>query len=186
MASNLQIFAGAMLPPSPVVLGRQLLPFSCWHALMLMLAGSPWVVGGSAPEWADTIFAVWLCGEPYAPERARSIEDVQRECADWGRSVGAWDHAAAAGEFREYLDASFRFPSLKTPASGGVSAVPWPFRAVSTVMHYLPQLSETEAWNMPVARVACYRACYAEDQGVDVTDDTTRALIARARAVGAL
>ena len=186
-ATNLSIFGGAMLPSAPVILGRQLLPLSCWHALLLMMADSPWLRSGTAPDWADTVFALWVCGRRYEAEDSANWDRIQSECVAWGRAVGEWNHDAVSAEFREYLDAALTLPGFKQPATGeAASPIPWPFRAVATVMHYLPQLSEEDAWNLPVARVACYRACCGEDNGMELVDDTTRAIIARARAAGAL
>ena len=185
MLTNLEIFAGSMLPPTPTILGRRLLPLSCWHSLLLMLAGSPWLKGG-ASDWADVVFGVWVCSRAYDPAERWDFAKIAKEAVAWGKKNRGWDRDQAGALFAEYVDASFRFPSLRTPANGADSGVPWPFRAVATVMHYMPQLTEEQAWNLPVARIACYRACYAEDLGVPVTDDTTRQLIARARAAGAL
>ena len=58
-------FVQALTYSPPVILGRQMLPFSCWHGLLLEAAGSSYLVGG-IPTPSDAVYGAWVCSGRFA------------------------------------------------------------------------------------------------------------------------
>ncbi|MFH1602431.1 MAG: hypothetical protein ABIH03_00805 [Pseudomonadota bacterium] len=176
---NLSIFGGSMLVTPPVLLGRQLRHFSLYHALMLSVAGSPFIgVGDGQAALDDLLFAVWICCQEYdptpAPHESPALIDEARE---WGAGAGEIDLAEGCAAFTAYLNGYFAFPQFWQDGKSKPSGVPWFFRCAADVMMHYPQLSEETVWNMPINRAAAYRACVAEDNGRALFSDAEAAAL---------
>lgn len=157
------VFTQALTYSPPAILGRQLLPFSPWHGLVLEASGNRYLTGG-VPTGDDLIVGLWVCGCSFVGgiEACADKAAIER----WGKAHGKGDLAAAAAAFGAYIEAGLRCPEYWADAqSKPVRAPYWWHLALFGQRHL--GLCEAGAWDAPVSRLACYRACYAESQGWD-------------------
>lgn len=146
-------------PPS--VLGRQLLPFSPWHGLILEAAGSPYLCGG-IPNLDDLILGVWVCSHGFT-DGYKLISDVGAAGA-WGKAIKKTNFSAGRATFAEHIAASFVAPRYWQASGGGELKSPYFWHCAFFAMRDL-HLPESQAWDYPIAKIACYQACHAERQG---------------------
>lgn len=153
------VWPQAILYEPPKVLGKTLRGFSAFHALMLEAVQSPFLVGGKT-DLQDLILAVHVCAHGWA-DRA-TIKDTEAIKA-WGEHIKSVDFVDAQKQFSNYLTESFAMPEFWNN-SGSTLRANFAFHLVTFGMRILG-LSEADAWDTPIARMVCYRACWAESEG---------------------
>ena len=160
-------FLACVFAAPPVVLGRQLRPFCCGHAVLLASLKSPFVEGGEV-DTADFLLAVWICSMPFEEGRAKLMrpQGVAQEAKEWGEGVGSFDYPAELSAFRAYLVEHTRAPARWRRADSKSSKAPWPL-VVSTVLMRELGLPESEAWNKPLQEAMWLFATIAEQNGDD-------------------
>jgi hypothetical protein len=154
-------FVQALTYRPPSVLGRQLRPFSAWHGLVLDAAGNAFV-GGGIPGLEDTVFAAWVCSLGFA-DGIEAFTD-QRRVSKWGRRYGPESVARAVPVLRDHILAGVRCPEYWQDGSGKPLRAPYWWH-LATFARVQLGMSEAAAWDAPVSRLACYRACAAEGEG---------------------
>jgi len=172
------VFFQSMLVQPPKILGRQLHHFSSYHALLLMLLDNPFFIGGR-PTRNDAIELIWICGMEYQDGSQSIFDDrIVKDAFKWGKKTGVFDTDQVIEDVSIYLADYMAFPRLWSKEIGvRESHVPVPFRIVATVLSGYPSFTEAEVWNMPMIRAACYRACVAEDNGMEVVSASTNNII---------
>jgi hypothetical protein len=146
-------------PPS--VLGRQLKPFSPWHGLLLEAAGSPYLHGG-LPDVNDLILGVWICTKSFS-EGFRAAAD-RYAARKWGASLKQPQFFSDQAIFTEYISASFLTPQYWQGKEAKPIRAPYFWHLATFAMRDL-HLSEQEAWDVSITRLACYQACVADVSG---------------------
>lgn len=175
------VFFQAMLVQPAVILGRQLKPFSAWHMLVLLQFDSPLLLDDlqhATPE--AVIFALYVCGLSFGDggEAIMRPDTFLKDAEAWGRRLEDPDIAQAAIDFRTYRHNYARLPQLwSQEGKTSQSSIPMPFKMVATVLSRVSGISELAAWDMPLNRLACYRASVAEDNGIDVVLDRIQKII---------
>jgi hypothetical protein len=150
-------FIQALTYCPPVILGRQMRPFSCWHGLMLEAMGNAYL-GGTKPGVSDVVAGAWVC--------ALSSKDG---LAFDGKAIVAWGRktrnvASAIAQLQDYIDAGLRCPEYWRKAEDKPVKAPYWWHLALFARQHLG-LDEAAAWDEPVARLVCYRACNAEQEG---------------------
>jgi len=171
------VFFQSMLVRPPEILGRQLHHFSAWHTLLLTWLDNAFIEGGEVAEGDITEF-VYICGTQYK-EGDLGIMDpnVARYAYKWGKEIGTFDYNEVIAQIDVYLTDYMSFPKFwyrefKTKESH----IPVSFRIVATVLSNYSTFSEEEAWNMPMIKAACYRACVAEDNGQELVGPLAKSI----------
>jgi len=145
----------------PAILGRQMLPFSPWHGVILEAAGSPYVSSGK-PNLDDMITAAWVCSHSFADGWA-GASDVAG-ARKWGRRNRKSDLTAAFIEFSEHISASLVGPQYWNAEGGNSPKAPYWWHLATLGMSHL-NLSDTAAWDYPISRLMCHFACKSEAEG---------------------
>jgi len=154
-------FVQALTYSPPVILGRQMLPFSCWHGLLLEAAGSSYLVGG-IPTPSDAVYGAWVCSGRFADGIAADKKALEK----WGRRHrrAAWGDVLLA--FGDYIEAGLRGPQYWRGGKDKPVKAPYWWHLALFARSRLG-MTEAEAWDAPVARLSCYRACESESRGWD-------------------
>lgn len=153
------ISAHTYSPPS--VLGRQLRPFSPWHGLLLEAAGSPYILGGSA-DIDDLIFCAWVCSKSYREGFAGAADT--KAVRQWGLKTRSAQYPRELALMNAHITASYQTPRFWDKGKGGGSKAPDWWHLATFAMREL-HLSEADAWDYPIVKIACYSACVAETNG---------------------
>jgi len=156
-------FISALTYQPPVVLGRQLLHFSPWHGLMLEAAGSPYLVEGKTTV-ADMIYGVWVCSTSFSEGYAKAGDGIG--ASKWGKKEKRSDRTEAKALFDEYIIKSFACPDYWSTGGGAQLKAPYWWHLALFGQNVLG-LSEAKAWDHPIMKLVCYRACDAESNGWD-------------------
>lgn len=182
------VWLKALFATPPCIYGRQLLPFSLSHSLMLDGLASPYWRGGNATaddlcaaidvcsrNWREN--AVWLAHSDN-PRVRRSLSALKTAA----RLLG---HEKADAAFRAYINDHMDFPPREVRGPGRQMASPWQWRVASWLLR--GGMSEDEIWNMPCARAVAYLDASNESEGddslVDEADASVADMIARANAL---
>lgn len=163
-------WAQALLYQPPVVLGKQLLPLSVLHVLMLDAIDSPFMRGGSF-DAGDLIIAVHLCGLKWV-DREQFFVDAKAARA-WGKSQRKNQMDDESAKFVDYISESWKIPETWKTGKGQSAKANGAYHLAVFGMRQLG-MSEAEAWDCPVARLVCYRETYAEQETGEsdlITDD---------------
>ena len=112
-------FIQALTYRPPAILGRQLLPFSPWHGIVLEGAGSPYIIGGT-PDFGDFITAAWVCSHSFTHGWEGTLDLVAAK--KWGKDNQKHraQFPAAVAALNDHIMASFVGPEY-WPADGGSS-----------------------------------------------------------------
>jgi len=175
---------GAFIQPMsyspPIILGRRLRPFSCWHGLVLDASASTYLLGGQRAV-SDLLFGIWVCSHDFADgfDAASDLRAVNR----WGRSQRkrwwrpAADLGAAAVLFDEHIRLSLTAPDRWQDGAGTPLRAPLWWHLALFARETL-HCSESEAWDFPLSRLICYRDCKAESEGGKdlMTDDEAKGI----------
>lgn len=176
----LPAYQKAFLLEPPTVLGRQLKPFCLGHSYLMECLDSPYVTGVGDITDASLVLGVWVCSRTFEDAcLAIRSGDVEKDVERWSkRNMRAkWqaEHDAFAGYVIASKDAPPRWQDSPVDDGGGPKVrVPWQFLAVwGLVGGVMSEESESHAWNMPMARVMCYAAARAYNNGDDsfMTED---------------
>lgn len=154
-------FVQALTYSPPVILGRQMLPFSCWHGLLLEAAGSPYIVGG-IPTTSDVVYGAWVCSGRFTS----GIAADKRALGKWGRRQrrAVWGDVLLA--FSDYIEAGLAGPQYWRGGNEKSVKAPYWWHLALFAQSKLG-FTEAAAWDTPVAKLSCYRACDAEANGWD-------------------
>jgi len=172
-------FLKAIFVQPRVVLGRELLPFSAYHAAALMLLDSPFITVTDEPVTGeDLVVAAYICSHGFVdgPKHLFPSVDIV-DILEWGAATGEYDEAAEFESFNEYMSDYLDFPELWQPASHGkqkVSGIPWPVYCVGSVLQNMRGISEQQAWDMPLNRLVSYKCAIAEQNGAEVINEAQR------------
>jgi hypothetical protein len=168
------VWATAALYEPPEVLGKTLRGFSPFHALMLEAVQSPFMVGGDK-SFDDLVIAVHICSHGWVDRFA--IRSDMSAVAAWGKSVTADSIAAARRDFNLYLAESWKMPSFWQSGENAAMRANWIYHLAAFAMRRL-HMTEAEAWDCPIARLVCYRACVGETEGDKslMTDDDIKGI----------
>ena len=179
--SDVSPFLQALFVQPSLVMGKQLQPFSAFHAACLMLVNSPFLSGGELTH-CDVSTAVYLCSLTWE-DRGDVLSPNLTSIAEWGNKHVETDMLDITKQIESHLSDCMRFPELwvKETGANSDSGVPFPFRLVATVLSNCSGITEAEAWDMPLSRLAGYRACIAEDNGAEILTDRQRELIKQAQ-----
>jgi len=165
------IFISALTYTPPAVLGRQLLPFSAFHGLLLEAAGSPFLVGGER-DFDDVVLGAWVCSHGFADGYFGTMDF--KAIRKWGRQARKLkpeDKAEAVLAFEEHIEASLQKP--QTWSSKGEKScrnpIWWLLATFAMSQLHLP---ETAAWDTAITKLFCYNAARNEaDGGEDLMSD---------------
>lgn len=165
-------FLAAVFARPPVVLGRQLRPFCCGHAVLLDALESPYIRGGPlAQNGSDLIKAVWICSQTYEAARdglMRPPEVIAAEAQQWGASMKAdgLDVRAEHERFSAYLEEHTRAPKRWKKGDEKAAKSPWPLTIAIGLQRELGW-TETRAWNAPLQEALWAFAVISEANGDD-------------------
>lgn len=177
-------FLSSVFSIPPIVLGRQLKPFCCGHAVVLTGLNSPYLIGGKIS--ANELFiAVFICSKSYEEIKKllTSGEEVYLESyRQWIREeLDFFSLADSDAIFQEYLIEHLKAPDRWQKKDAKHSKAPWPLTIATGLMREL-KFSEDEAWNMPMQQAFWYFAAVAEAEGDDsLVSEKEKKLLAIAR-----
>jgi hypothetical protein len=154
------VWAQAAIYEPPEVLGKTLQGFAPFHALMLEAVQSPFMRGGYG-DFDDIILAVHICSHSWAARA--SILSASQELVEWGKTCTAGDISSAREKLESYFSESWKMPQF-WPTDGGTMRANWIYHLVVFGMRYL-RMPESRAWDCPISRLVCYRACVGETDG---------------------
>ena len=158
-----EAFLQSALYRPPVVLGRQIRPFSPFHALALEAVNSPFAhdpVTGVTPD--SLIVAVYTCSLSYADGLPALLDTAKIQA--WGASIGKWDFAKTKAQFFRHMDDSMLLPVFYHTGDEEDCRAPVVWHLATSAMRFL-HMTETEAWDCSIAKLVCYRACISEWNG---------------------
>lgn len=156
------VWAQAALYEPPEALGKTLRGFSPFHALMLEAVQSPFMVVGDTPDFDDLVLGVHVCSHSWA-DRFLIRSDIP-SVIEWGKTLTADDISTGRRNFDAYLKASWETPQFWQDTEAGTLRANWIYHLVTFAMRRL-NMTEAEAWDCPIARLVCYRACVGETEG---------------------
>ncbi len=160
------VFISAFTFTPPVILGRQMLPFSCFHGLLLDAAGSSFL-SERLPGIDDVILSAWICSHSFADGYLGTMDF--KAIRAWGRKcrrLGPVEISTAITEFREYIDASMEKPVCWQSKDSKASRAPvwW---LLTTFAQTELDKDEAAAWDAPFMKLVCYLICRNEIDGDD-------------------
>jgi len=161
------------------VMGRQLRPFSAYHAAALMLLDSPFIVPSDKTTTAqDLVLAVYLCSYGFEDGPATLFPEVDPQAiSDWVDKCGDVDYNQEMAVFHAYLADYLEAPEMwqaSGDVSGKPSGIPWPVYCVTVVLQNMKGVSESDAWNMPLSRLVAYKCAIAEQNGAEIISQDQR------------
>jgi hypothetical protein len=160
-------YLNALFLSPPVILGRQLLPYSLAHIAFLRSIESPFYTGKPAAI-NDLVVAAFVCSHAWPfPFLSQDPEALGRACAEWGESLGPVDFQSNLAAFWRYIREYSAMPLRGTPPDADEiiqEYVPWMFTIAFFLMNDL-RCSEVEAWNKPVGRAFTYATVKAVLRG---------------------
>jgi hypothetical protein len=165
-------YAAAVLPDRTRVSGVDLLPFTLGHLLALQRLGSPFVVGGD-PSPADLVVALYVCSTRASKLFSQWHLDMPFVWRMKGKRIAikaAMMPAAfmrSAHSFAEYIEVNTTGPKLWIQSGQkGVRSITAPELLSMHRKMMSCGFSDSEAWDMPFARVRWEQAAVAEVEGV--------------------
>jgi hypothetical protein len=145
----------AAIPTPTILLGQRLRPFCLGLNFILLRHNSGFLAEDGQASFGDLIFGVFICCHSYE-EALEAIErpDLGKTLEKWAKRLGAFDVAAKAEEFRNYLRAGYAFPDVLPGDGEGVRTPGAPFLQLVKVtamgdLHY----GRSEALNAPLGEV---------------------------------
>ena len=169
-------FLKAIFVQPRAVLGRELLPFSAYHAAALMLVDSPFMAGGNV-ELDDLVLATYICSMDSTDGPTHLFPELDGDgLLEWGLSLGGFDLTEELEVFGAHMEDYLDFPELWQPSGekGKASGIPWPVYCVTSVLQNMRGVTEYEAWNMPLAKLVAYKCAIAEQNGSEVISEAQR------------
>lgn len=171
-------------------LSRHLLPFSIWHSWILRVLESPYIMGGYATV-DDYIMAVLVC----SMDRSEFVhllndnDEMTKIFADLsilyhGQKAESRDDEVA--EFHQYIQSGYNLPEYweGDEADGKRARVPFEWKTVSILLGMGMCKTETEAWDYPLCRAACWTAVNMDGPlGPEYIDEQDREMIEKAKEI---
>jgi len=171
-------FLQAVFVQPRVVMGRELRPFSAYHAAALMLLDSPFIVAREdPPEPSDLILAAYICSFGFEDGPAMLFPEVDMAAIDeWADGCEAVDVDEEAAVFGAYLEDYLTVPELWQPDGDAseTSGIPWPVYCVTAVLQNMRGITEVAAWDMPLNRLVAYKCAIAEQNGAEIVSQQER------------
>jgi hypothetical protein len=174
---NSLFFKSVLIQP-PKIMGVQLRPFSAYHALVLMQFDNPFISREPVSN-SDIAAALTIMSQGVNDKLSRfmALENSKIYRAYWLCKLflsGDKKLELVIADIRAHIGGYTDLPEIRESwsgkSSGKGSGVPWPFRIAATVWKNFP-CKENDAWDMPLNKAACFRACHAEDCGMQVADE---------------
>jgi hypothetical protein len=160
-------YLNALFLAPPVILGRQLKPYSLAHIAFLRSIDSPFYTGKHA-SINDLVIAAFVCSHAWPfPFMSQDPDALGQACAEWGESLGTVDFKSNLAAFLRYIRAYSAMPARGTPPDAEAivpEQVPWMFAMAFFLMNDLG-FEEIQAWNTPVGRAFAYAAVKAVRSG---------------------
>ena len=161
------------------VMGRQLRPFSAYHAAALMLLDSPFILGTHDGVGAqDLVLAAYVCSFGFEDGPQVLFPEVDLGAIEaWADECVNIDFEEELQVFNAYMDDYLEAPEMWQPAKGGAgkdSGIPWPVYCVTVVLQNMKGVSEADAWNMPLSRLVAYKCAIAEQNGAEIISQDQR------------
>lgn len=142
------------------MLGRQLQPFSAFHALALSSVESPFWAGGD-PTVDDLVMAVHICSLSW--DRRHEIFPDVKQMKRWGRACRKERFDEHMALFTQYLGESNVYPERwQEGGSSEIKACSF-YHLVVFGMKRLGMM-EAEAWDCPMSRLVCYSEAHNEQE----------------------
>ena len=94
--------------PEPVILGRNLKPYTVGHDLILHALESGFAIGTeNAPTFDDLIVSTYLCSFHFDEAKGRVLDGelMRKELEEWGREVGEFDACEPTSQLIAYIKA---------------------------------------------------------------------------------
>lgn len=158
------VFVSSFTYTPPLILRRQLLPFSPFHGLLLEAADSPYLAGGPK-SIDDAILGAWVCSHSFADGYLGtmdfpSIRAWSKKC----RRLKPLVTARALDDFAEYITASLQRPERWPDGKEKPSRAPiwW---LLATFAQSRLHMTEEAAWDCSVMKLLCYLVCRNEAEG---------------------
>jgi hypothetical protein len=164
------LFAGCLRPP--IILGRQMKPFSSAHLMMLEFVASPLLSDLSKAQPADLLLALYVCGQSW-PFSWLETSGLRAEVKAWkNKNAAPWNYAATLAQWLDYFRSYMAAPErVHKPDESASAKAPVPIRLVTWLLRTL-RVSEERAWNMPICLAMAYKAgCDALDGDESLLDD---------------
>lgn len=179
MDGQVNPFLKSIFLQPPVVCGKQLRPFSAFHACTLMLFDSPFMSEepGEIKE-VDLFFAVWVCSLSIKEKDKLFPEPDLQAIVAWvsEEKISLKEELAA---FNQYLLDYWSFPEVwQGQGATKESGIPWPYFIVSSVLSGIQGLSEETIWDAALSKLVCYKAALDEQNGADIVSDKQKEMIA--------
>lgn len=167
---------------APVILGRQLRPFSSAHLMMLECINSPLVRDAGEVLPADLLAAIYICSFEYPfPWLNQAQGSLFKEIAEWGGKVQPqWDFQETLEQWLDYFRSYWKAPErTHSPDAAGVPVrAPASIKIVAWLLRTIHGMTETRAWNMSINLALAYKAgCDALDGDKSLLDDDAIAVL---------
>jgi hypothetical protein len=149
------------------VFGRRLRPFSLSHSFILDGMENHWPRYGAGSRSA-LMHAVWVCSHDHATNMVQVLRPPLFRMFVGALMARRFDYVCEQRAFVQYMADYMEVPDhwySDTGTSKGFRA-PWQFHFVMTLTQHCG-MTETQAWDTPVALARCWYDVWAEKQGDD-------------------
>ncbi len=155
-------FLNAVIYQPPCIYGVQLLPFSCWHGLVLEEMKSSYIVGG-VRDINEAISVLWVCSHKY--EDGLNIAAKVKELKKLGKRIKPSEYQEVVLQIDEYIRKSISTPEVwrGEKENKRLKAPIW-WHLVYFGIKFLG-LSEIEAWNYSFLKLFNFMMCECEYNG---------------------
>ncbi len=150
-------------PPTPVVMGVRLRPFSLGHSVLLEAVESPYMSDAQSVDSGDLALAVWICSHTYEDASAALNSDdprIKKAFMRWGKR---WSRRGVfldeLDTFTAYLNYYADAPTRWESDDSNELRVPWQWAMLNTLCGGVadPAL-HSRVLNMPLNSAIC-QAC---------------------------
>jgi hypothetical protein len=173
-----EIYITAFCPPQPVVLGKQLLPLSMGHTVLLEGGDSIFLrqQPGRDATVQDLAMAVWVCSQQASVLRfeQRDAPDTE-ELVQWGLDCRPADIDAEIRMFTQYLSSSLRMPRAWTDSSSKAPVAPWQYSVAAVLIE--AGWERDYVWDGPIAEILAGFAALQERHGLDLVSPQEQEVI---------
>lgn len=152
-----RVYVDAFSLRAPCVLGRQLLPLSLGHVLLLHGIASPFV-GQRDRGAGDLARAVWICSRPASETRRAALDPkaIARDTKAWVKAAGKLDMVEQLATFEEYMAAFCKVPERWESGDLKPVKVGWPYAIAVAIRPLFGSMDE--AFDQPVNHACCLKA----------------------------
>ena len=180
------VFAEALYYIPPKIWGKQLLPLSLGHLVLLDTVSSP-IINGGQIYLGDMGLFIWICSQEYKQAnqslydlgtQSKHYDKLAYQFKRWARQIpmdkDEIEHAHIL--IRDYMNHYTNVPTMWVSKNGTNSAkqTPFSFMIASVLMREL-SIDEDKAWNMPVNKAVSYYAAIGEMNGEEIRDPNVEA-----------